>query len=82
MNVRGAGENLRNDLVVAATDLLTTAQDVPCPSLRSVAREVGVAPSAVYLHFSSQADLVLAVVTARSTVVHDGCRRRRGRRAT
>lgn len=64
MNARGAGENLRNDLVVAATDLLTTAQDVPCPSLRSVARKVGVAPSAVYLHFSSQADLVLAVVTS------------------
>lgn len=62
MNARGTGENLRNELVAAATDLLTTAQDVQCPSLRAVARKVGVAPSAVYLHFSSQADLFTAVI--------------------
>lgn len=64
INARGNGENLRDELIAAATDLLTTAQDVPWPSLRSVAREVGVAPSAVYLHFASQEDLFIAVVTS------------------
>jgi AcrR family transcriptional regulator len=63
-NPRGEGSNLRDELVVAATELLLSPQPVSAPSLRSVARAAGVAPSAVYLHFSCQADLVDAVVVA------------------
>ena len=48
--------------MAAATELLLSPQPVAAPSLRSVARAAGVAPSAVYLHFSCQADLVDAVV--------------------
>ena len=62
-NPRGEGSNLREELVAAATELLLSPQPVAAPSLRSVARAAGVAPSAVYLHFSSQAELVDAVVT-------------------
>lgn len=61
-NPRGEGANLRDELVAAATELLLSPQPVAAPSLRSVARAAGVAPSAVYLHFSCQADLVDAVV--------------------
>ena len=62
-NPRGEGSNLRDELVAAATELLLSPQPVAAPSLRSVARAAGVAPSAVYLHFSSQAELMDAVVT-------------------
>lgn len=63
-NRRGQGEHLRADLVRAATELLVTPQGVAAPSLRAIARECGVSPSAVYLHFASQADLIGAVVEA------------------
>lgn len=63
-NARGAGEQLRADLVAAASALLVTPQSIPLPSLRSVARASGVSPSAVYLHFDSQLELVRAVVDA------------------
>lgn len=61
-NRRGEGEHLRVDLVRAATDLLVAPQSLAAPSLRAIARECGVSPSAVYLHFDSQAALIGAVV--------------------
>ena len=63
-NRRGEGENLRADLVRAATELLVAPQGLAAPSLRAIARECGVSPSAVYLHFDSQAALISAVVDA------------------
>jgi AcrR family transcriptional regulator len=61
---RGSGEQLRDQLVAAATGLLLTPQASAAPSLRAIARECGVAPSAVYLHFASQDDLMAAVIEA------------------
>jgi AcrR family transcriptional regulator len=61
-NPRGAGEQLREQLVDAAAAMLSRPRGVPAPSLRAVARAVGVSPTAVYLHFDSQADLVRAVL--------------------
>lgn len=61
-NRRGEGEQLRAELIRAATDLLVQPQQVAAPSLRSIAREVGVSPSGVYLHFASQDDLIAAVI--------------------
>lgn len=61
-NRRGQGENLRAELVAAATELLLQPHHAGAPSLRAVARAAGVAPSAVYLHFASQEDLYTAVV--------------------
>jgi AcrR family transcriptional regulator len=63
-NRRGEGDHLRSELVRAATELLVAPQTVAPPSLRAIARECGVSPSAVYLHFDSQADLIAAVVDA------------------
>jgi AcrR family transcriptional regulator len=63
-NRRGEGEHLRAELVRAATDLLLAPQALAAPSLRAIARKCGVSPSAVYLHFDSQAALIAAVVDA------------------
>ncbi|MCW1100128.1 TetR/AcrR family transcriptional regulator [Streptomyces sp. RS2] len=56
--------DLRSELVAAAIALLTEPQAVAVPSLRSIARTCGVAPSAVYWHFPSEADLRSAVLDA------------------
>lgn len=61
-NARGDGERLRRQLITAASELLLAPQSVVAPSLRAVARACSVSPAAVYLHFSSQHDLLLAVV--------------------
>lgn len=63
-NRRGEGHHLESDLVAAAARLLAAPSAPQTPSLRAVAREAGVSPSAVYLHFDSQAGLARAVVAA------------------
>lgn len=63
-NKRGEGDLLRDELVRAATAMLLEPQGLAAPSLRAIARACGVSPSAVYLHFGSQADLIGAVVAA------------------
>lgn len=59
-NRRGEGDRLREELLTAAVAMVET-QDLPL-SLRGVAREVGVAATSVYLHFSDLDHLVAAVV--------------------
>lgn len=59
---RGGGERLRAELVDAAITLLLDPASTGTPSLRAIARACGVAPSAVYMHFPSQAELMYAVV--------------------
>ncbi|MYW16551.1 TetR family transcriptional regulator, partial [Streptomyces sp. SID2955] len=54
--------DLRAELVAAAVAMLTQPQPVAVPSLRSIARACRVAPSAVYWHFPSEADLRSAVL--------------------
>lgn len=61
-NKRGEGEQLREELIRAATELLVRPQSIAVPSLRAIAREVGVSPSGVYLHFASQDELIAAVI--------------------
>jgi AcrR family transcriptional regulator len=63
-NPRGAGDQLRSQLVAAASDLLLTTQAVALPSLRAVARACAVSPAAVYLHFDSVQALLSAVIDA------------------
>jgi AcrR family transcriptional regulator len=57
-----AVRDLRSELVSAAVAML--AQSAALPSLRSIARACGVAPSAVYWHFASEAALRTAVLDA------------------
>ncbi|WP_413813145.1 TetR/AcrR family transcriptional regulator [Streptomyces sp. OE57] len=59
--------DLRSELIAAATAMLAEPQPVRVPSLRSIARSCGVAPSAVYWHFPSEADLRSAVLDAEYT---------------
>jgi AcrR family transcriptional regulator len=59
-NPRGQGERLRDEIIEAASRLLSDPAAPPL-TLRAVAREVGVAATSVYLHFDSIEALVLAV---------------------
>jgi AcrR family transcriptional regulator len=59
--------DLRSELIAAAVAMLTDPQPVAVPSLRSIARACNVAPSAVYWHFSSEAELRSAVLDAEYT---------------
>jgi AcrR family transcriptional regulator len=59
--------DLRAELIGAAVTMLAETQAITVPSLRSIARECGVAPSAVYWHFPSEADLREAVLDIQYT---------------
>jgi AcrR family transcriptional regulator len=67
--------DLRSELIAAAVAMLADPQPVEVPSLRSIARTCGVAPSAVYWHFPSQADLRTAVLDAEYTDLVDSIER-------
>jgi AcrR family transcriptional regulator len=64
-NRRGEGELLREQLIEAASRLLAAPVVEEPLSLRAVAREVGVVPQSVYLHFSDKTQLVRAVIQRR-----------------
>jgi AcrR family transcriptional regulator len=59
---RGSGERLRDDLLLAAEEVLARSGSEEPLSLRAVARAAGVAPTAVYLHFEDREALVYAVL--------------------
>jgi AcrR family transcriptional regulator len=63
--------DLRSELIAAAVAMLIEPQAVKVPSLRSIARQCHVAPSAVYWHFPSEADLRSAVLDAEYTDLID-----------
>jgi len=63
-NARGSGDQLRDQLVAAASEMLLTPQPIAPPSLRAVARACSVSPAAVYLHFESQQALINAIIQA------------------
>lgn len=60
-NPRGEGDRLRQELIAAANHLLGSGTSHESLSLRAVAREVGIAPTSVYLHFPDKTALLLAV---------------------
>jgi AcrR family transcriptional regulator len=55
------GDQLRGELLEAATNLLSERLPVALPSLRETARACGVSATAVYRHFPSQQALVRAI---------------------
>ena len=61
---RTPSRDLRAELISAAVTMLADVQPVAVPSLRSIARACEVAPSAVYWHFPSEAELRSAVLDA------------------
>jgi AcrR family transcriptional regulator len=64
-NPRGEGKRLRADLVESASRLLEEGAGEQTLSLRAVARQTGVAPQSVYLHFADRKALLIAVYEAR-----------------
>src|SRR6516225_1232639 len=64
-NRRGEGDLLREQLLEAASRLLAAPVVEEPLSLRAVAREVGVVPQSVYLHFADKTQLVHAVIERR-----------------
>ena len=61
---RNEPRELRAELIAAAAAMLAEPQTIKVPSLRSIARACDVAPSAVYWHFPSEAELRSAVLDA------------------
>jgi AcrR family transcriptional regulator len=67
---RGGGAVLRDELVRAATALLDRHGDPDAVTIRRVAAEVGVAPTAIYLHFADRDELLVTVVEERFAEFH------------
>src|SRR6478672_2876789 len=61
---RGSGEQLRDEILDATTDLLLETGHAKAVSIRSVAERVGVTPPSIYLHFKDK-DALLDAVCAR-----------------
>lgn len=61
---RREGDQLRGELLAAATALAAGPRPVAIPSLRAVARACGVSATAVYRHFPSQSALTRALLVA------------------
>jgi AcrR family transcriptional regulator len=57
-SARGEGDRLRHDLLESAANLMATHGDVDSISLRAVARDAGVSPTAVYRHFPDHLTLL------------------------
>ncbi|AFM18707.1 transcriptional regulator [Mycolicibacterium chubuense NBB4] len=58
---RGAGDQLRDEILDAATELLLETGDAKAVSIRSVAQRVGVTPPSIYLHFADKGAMLDAV---------------------
>ncbi len=61
-NPRGQGERLRTELIAAARRIAERENGTEALSIRSVAREAGVAATSVYLHFRDRNEIFLAAV--------------------
>ncbi|MDT5019134.1 MAG: hypothetical protein QOD39_5294 [Mycobacterium sp.] len=61
---RGFGEQLRDEILDATTDLLLETGHAKDVSIRAVAQRVGVTPPSIYLHFTDK-DALLDAVCAR-----------------
>ena len=61
---RGSGEQLRDEILDATTELLLKTGHAKDVSIRSVAQRVGVTPPSIYLHFADK-DALMDAVCAR-----------------
>ncbi len=58
---RGSGDQLRDEILDAATGLLLETGDAKAVSIRAVAQRAGVTPPSIYLHFADKDALLDAV---------------------
>jgi len=61
-NRRGEGDRLREDIITAASQMISEAGDDSALTLRGVARRVGIAAPSIYRHFPDADELKMAVV--------------------
>lgn len=61
---RGAGDQLHDEILDAATELLLETGHAKAVSIRSVAQRVGITPPSIYLHFADK-DALMDAVCAR-----------------
>jgi AcrR family transcriptional regulator len=61
---RGSGDQLRDEILDATTELLLETGHAKAVSIRAVAQRVGVTPPSIYLHFADK-DALLDAVCAR-----------------
>jgi AcrR family transcriptional regulator len=76
-NARGEGDRLRVDLLDAAAELLAEHGNVAEVSLRKVARQAGVSPTAVYRHFDDHDELLHEAIRFCWQNFHDALREAR-----
>ncbi|MBB4854896.1 AcrR family transcriptional regulator [Mycobacteroides chelonae] len=55
---RGEGNQLREEIIGAAIALVLESKELRAPSIRDVAREIGVTPPSIYLHFADKDQLM------------------------
>ncbi|MCX5214258.1 TetR/AcrR family transcriptional regulator [Kitasatospora sp. NBC_00240] len=70
-NRRGEGPRLREEIVRAATTLIVRSGSDQAVTLRSVAREVGIAAPSIYAHFADRDAIVDAVVVESLTQLRE-----------
>jgi len=58
---RGQGDQLREEILAAAEEILIRTNDQSALSIRAIAAAVGVTPPSIYLHFADRTDLVFEV---------------------
>ena len=73
-NPRGSGEQLRDDLLRVASELLEKPRMVSAPSLRQIAVATGITPSAVYTRFKSGEELLQAVIDSQYESLRESVR--------
>lgn len=62
---RGEGQQLRGEIIAAASSLLAELGDANQLSMRAVAAAVGVTPPSIYRHFADKRALLVAVLDER-----------------
>ncbi|WP_329493843.1 TetR/AcrR family transcriptional regulator [Kitasatospora herbaricolor] len=70
-NRRGEGPRLREEIVRAATAIIVRTGSDQAVTLRSVAREVGIAAPSIYAHFADRDAIVDAVVVESLTQLRE-----------
>ncbi|WP_043678668.1 TetR/AcrR family transcriptional regulator [Nocardia vulneris] len=61
-SARGAGAQLRTEILDAATELLTRTGHADAVSIRAISQRVGVSAPSIYRHFADKDELIGAVV--------------------
>jgi AcrR family transcriptional regulator len=78
-NARGAGFQLRQEIVDAARDLMEQTGDPNAVTLRAIARQAGISAPSIYLHFENLGQILAAVAAASFRDLQDSVVARRQR---